>query len=92
MYEPQLRDEICNIQYSDIYGTQNEQIKAAKFWNKLFKIRNWKLETRKLSTGHQEHQAEQAESASSSCNTVDPSPLDIGFPSYPLLYDFDLGY
>ena len=54
--ESNLKNELENISYSDIFGTLDKQIAAAKVWKKVFKVWNRKLETVKLSPrGHQEH-------------------------------------
>ena len=44
-----IAEEAANITYNDIYGNLNEQIRAVKLWKKIFKIKTWKLENRKLS-------------------------------------------
>ena len=88
--EPELSKDISIVKYSDIFGDLNEQIQAVKFWKKLFKIRTWKLENRKLSYGPQEHPP----SASYSCS----SPLVVDsldsstYLQNSLLYLYDSGY
>ena len=77
--ESNLKNYLENISYSDIFGTLDKQIAAAKVWNKGFKVWNRKLETVKLSPrGHQEH-LPQGLSASFPCTstrTVDSLSLD----------------
>ena len=74
--EPEVKEEITKIEYSDIFSGVERQIKAVKVFSKIFKIRNWKASNRQLSTsGHQVHLM----SASCTDNSpviVDASPLD----------------
>ena len=90
--EPELSKDIHSVKYSDIYGNINEQKRAVTLWKKLFKIRTWKLENRKLSYGPQEHPP----SASYSCSTpllVDSTSLDSStILQNSLLYLYDSGY
>ena len=90
--EPELSKDIYSVKYSDIYGNINEQKRAVTLWKKLFKIRTWKLENRKLSYGPQEHPP----SASYSCSTpllVDSTSLDSStILQNSLLYLYDSGY
>ena len=82
--EESLVDEIGNIKPEDIYGNLKDQICAIKLWKKLFKVRRWKLETRKLSCGHQAHQP----SASDGCD----DSLGVDTVQNSLLGLFDSGY
>ena len=42
-------EQELNMKYSDIFASLEKQIKAIKLWTKIYKIREWKLEARKLS-------------------------------------------
>ena len=85
--EPDINLE--NVKYSDIYGNLGQQIRAAKTWKKIFKIKNWKLQNRSLSDRPQAHQL----SASYHCDdplAVDPPP---GISTaLPLSLVYDPGY
>ena len=73
--EPEILEEMKTIKYDDIFGSISEQIKAVKIWKKIFKMRDKKLEERKLSFGHQEHH----QSASLGCSShqrEDPTHQD----------------
>ena len=88
--EPALGDQMKQIKYEDIFGSLGEQIKAVKVWRKIFKLRERKLEERKLSLGHQEHH----QSASLRCSSqqgVDLSHQDSS-TNVELMYQYDLGY
>ena len=78
--ESNLKNDLENISYSDIFGTLDKQIAAAKVWKKVFKVWNRKLETVKLSPrGHQEHlpQGLSASYPGTAAQTVDsPCPDD----------------
>ena len=79
-----------NMNYSDIYGNLGEQMKAVKIWKKIFKIRTWKIENRKLSYGHQVHHP----SASYPCDTpqsVDSPSLDSNSTTASLSHVYDSG-
>ena len=93
--EPEVKDSIPQIQYSDIFAEVKKQIKAVKTWRKIFRIRNWKMENRKLSSdGHQAHQLS-ASCTDSSPVTVDSSTLDGDSSTIMqtmLLNVYDLGY
>ena len=74
--EPEVKDEISSIEYSDIFSHLEKQIKAVRMFSKVFKIRNWKTSNRQLSTtGHQVHLLS-ASCTDNSPVTVDASPLD----------------
>ena len=52
--EPEVNNQISEVTYSDIFSDVQKQIRAVKLWTRIFWIRKWKLENRKLSTdGHQ---------------------------------------
>ena len=68
-------NDISDIEYSDIFSDIRKQIKAVKVWKKIFRIRNWKMQNRKLSSqGHQVHRLS-ASYAPDIPVTVDTSPL-----------------
>jgi hypothetical protein len=48
--EPEVKDEITKIEYSDTFSDVKSQIRAVKVFSKIFKIRNWKASNRQLST------------------------------------------
>ena len=74
--EPEVKNLISDVEYSDIFSDVQKQIRAAKLWTRIFRIRKWKLENRKLSTdGHQVHQLSASYTGNSTV-TVDTSPLD----------------
>ena len=56
MMEKEISEEMNKIEYMDIYGRLEDQVKAVKTWKKIFNLRKIKLEKRKLSSGHQVHQ------------------------------------
>ena len=93
--EPEVKDSITQIHYSDIFAEVKKQIKAVKTWRKFFRIRNWKMENRKLSSdGRQAHQLS-ASCTDSSPVTVDSSTLDGDSSTIMqtmLLNVYDLGY
>ena len=73
--EPEVKDDISEIEYSDIFSDIKKQIKAVKIWKKIFRIRNWKSQNRTLSSsGHQAHLLS-ASYAPDTPVTVDISPL-----------------
>ena len=78
------------IKYEDIFGSLGEQIKAVKVWRKIFKLRERKLEERKLSLGHQEHH-QSASLRGSRQQGVDLSHQDSS-TNVDLMYQYDLGY
>ena len=91
--EPEVINDISDIEYSDIFSDIRKQIKAVKVWKKIFRIRNWKMQNRKLSSqGHQAHRLS-ASYAPDITVTVDTSPLP-GYSSTTLqntlldLHDF----
>ena len=60
-----------NVDYMDIYGTLGKQIEAVKIFKKIFRVRTWKLENRKLV-----HDGPQVHHQSASCAHDDPLPVD----------------
>ena len=48
-FEQELKTKVLNMKYSYIFASLEKQIKAIKLWTKIYKIREWKLEARKLS-------------------------------------------
>ena len=51
-----LRCDNIITEYSDIFSDLKKQIRAVKLWKRIFRIRKWKMENRKLSNdGHQAH-------------------------------------
>ena len=93
--EDEVKDSITQIQHSDIFDEVKKQVKAVKTWRKIFKIRNWKIANRNLSSdGRQAHQLS-ASCTDSSPVTVDSSSLDgDGSTNMQtmLLNVYDLGY
>ena len=87
--ENNLKTELENIAYLDIFGTLEKQISAVKVWKKVFRVWNLKLESSKLfPSGHQVHQP-QGQSASLPCTSsqsVDPPSPDVD--SNCIVYDF----
>ena len=74
--EPEVKDDISNIEYSDIFSHLQKQIKGDKVLSKVFRIINWKTSNRQLSTtGHQAHLLS-ASCTDNSPVTVDASGLD----------------
>ena len=55
----------------EIYATLGKQIEAVKIFKKIFKIRTWKLENRKLV-----YDGPQVHHPSASCSYDDPLPVD----------------
>ena len=69
--EYEVKEEVAKISDDDNYSDTNKQIRTVKTLRKLFKIRTWKIETRKLSSaGHQAHPL----SASDTCGCRPFSP------------------
>ena len=93
--EPEVKDQISEITYSDIFSDVERQIKAVKLWTKIFRIRKWKIENRKLSSdGHQVHHLS-ASYAGNSTVTVDASTRDGDGSTdiqNSLLNVYDFGY
>ena len=86
-----IGNNILNIQHSDIYGVLDQQIKAIQVFKKVFRIRKWKIENRKLVFGPQVH----LQSASDPCDDFLPveSPiLDTGSADNLSSLVFDFGY
>ena len=54
--DEEISEEMDKIEYMDIYGSLEDQVKAVKIWKKVFTLRIIKLEKKKLSSGHQVHQ------------------------------------
>ena len=48
-FEQELKNKVLNMKYSDIFASLEKHIKAIKLWTIIYKIREWKLEARKLS-------------------------------------------
>ena len=87
--ENNLKNQLENIAYLDIFGDLKKQVVAIKVRKKVFRVWNLKLESsNRFPSGHQAHQP-QGQSASStytSSQSVDsPSPDDS---SNCLAYDF----
>ena len=75
--EADIKSEISKIEYSDIFSDLEKQITAIKVWRKIFKIRDWKNENRKLSsTGHQAHQLSASYAQLDSSVAVDDTSPD----------------
>ena len=93
--EPEVKDQISEITYSDIFSDVERQIKAVKLWTKIFRIRKWKIENKKLSSdGHQVHHLS-ALYAGNSTVTVDASTRDGDGSTdiqNSLLNVYDFGY
>ena len=71
-----LRCDNIITEYSDIFSDLKKQIRAVKLWKRIFRIRKWKMENRKLSNdGHQAHHLS-ASYADNSTVAVDASPQD----------------
>ena len=95
--EQELKNEILNVKYSDIFSSLEKQIKTVKLWTKIYKIREWKLETRKLSPVDPRSTSL---SASPACDTPLDMDVDLsllfGDSSTPFqnlsLYVCDFGY
>ena len=52
--EQDVMNDIHEVEYLDIFSDVKKQIRAVKLWKRIFRIRKWKLENRKLSNdGHQ---------------------------------------
>ena len=69
--EPEIKDDINLIEYTDIFSDIRKQIRAVKVWKKIFRIRKWKMENIKLTNdGHQAHHM------SASCATSGPVIVD----------------
>ena len=91
--ESSICAEMKVVRYEDIYGSLPEQVRAVKLWKRLFRIRKWKLEERKLSPGHQVHQHMSASSGCSIQQIVDPPSQDCDITtSVQLFYSSDFGY
>ena len=74
--ELDVKHDINEVEYLDIFSDLKKQIRAVKLWKRIFRIRKWKMENRKLSNdGHQVHHLS-ASYAGNSTVTVDASPLD----------------
>ena len=71
MSEPDIKDQIKSIEYSDIFSDLQKQIRAVKVWKIIFRIRKWKMENRKLSCD-----GPQAHHTSASCATSGPVMVD----------------
>ena len=61
-----------NVDYMDIYGTLGKQIEAVKIFKKIFRVRTWKLENRKLV-----YDGPQVHHQSASCAHDDPLPVAL---------------
>ena len=88
--ESDIRDQMKNITYKDIYGPLEKQISAIKTWKKVFKVWNIKLDISRLSpSGHQVHQPV-GQSASYTLNASAAQTVDLLPPddSTNTVYDF----
>ena len=92
--EQDVKHDINEVEYLDIFSDLKKQIRAVKLWKRIFRIRKWKMENRKLSNdGHQVHHLS-ASYAGNSTVTVDASPLDGDSSTTlqsQLLYVYDFG-
>ena len=92
--EQDVKHDINEVEYLDIFSDLKTQIRAVKLWKRIFRIRKWKMENRKLSNdGHQVHHLSASYSGNSTV-TVDASPLDGDSSTTlqsQLLYVYDFG-
>jgi hypothetical protein len=88
--ESDIRDQMKNITYKDIFGPLDKQIIAIKTWKKVFKVWNIKLDVfRRSPSGHQVHQPV-GQSASYTLNASAAQTVDLLPPddSANTVYDF----
>ena len=85
----QLKQQIMDISYSDVFGTLQQQVKAIKVWKKVFKVWKIKLEASNQSpSGHQAHLL-QGQSASLPCTAA--QNVDSSIRDYSNCNVFDFG-
>ena len=88
--ESDIREQMKNIAYKDIFGPLEKQISAIKTWKKVFKVWNIKLDiSRRSQSGHQVHQPV-GQSASYTLNASAAQTVDLLPPddSTNTVYDF----
>ena len=84
--ENNLKNELENISYLDIFGTLEKQTSAVKVWKKVSRVWNLKQDSSKLfPSGHQPH-GQSALLPCTSSQSVDPPSPDVD--SNCIVYDF----